>query len=324
MAATQPAATGGRIDTHHHFYPPEYQAAQDAWEDQRKIPHHPLQAAWTPARMLEVMDEAGIATAVLSLASIPGVWFDGGPALATRMARLCNEYAAGLRRDHPGRFGHFAALPMLDIDATLAEIAYAFDTLQADGIGLQTNYGDVWPGDPRFRPVFEELDRRKAVVYFHPLVAACCANLSLAIPPAMIEVPHDTTRAVVSLLLGGTFARCRNIKWLFSHAGGTVPMLAGRINSFLGARKDVATFAPEGVEGELRRLHYDTANAAYPGAMAALLKLVPAAQVLFGSDYPYFPPRAQLEALGALGFTAAERRGIERDNAVRLLPRLKG
>jgi len=122
--------------------------------------------------------------------------------------------------------------------------------------------------------VLEELNRRKAVVYVHPLVASCCSALSVGTFPAVIEVPHDTTRTVTSLLLSGSFARFRDIKWLFSHAGGTIPMMAGRINSFYGARPNLKEFAPEGIEGELRRLHYDTANATFAPSMAALMKLV--------------------------------------------------
>ena len=151
-----------------------------------------------------------------------------------------------MMRDHPGRFGLFATLSMLDADATLKEIEYAFDSLKADGIGLQSSYGDKWLGNPAYKPVLEELNRRNAVVYVHPLVATCCSALSVGTFPAVIEVPHDTTRTVTSLLLSGSFARFRDIKWLFSHAGGTIPMMAGRINSFYGARPNLKEFAPEG------------------------------------------------------------------------------
>jgi predicted TIM-barrel fold metal-dependent hydrolase len=277
---------------------------------------------WSRAKALEDLDKAGVRTAVLSLASTPGVWFDTGAAEVNRMARLCNEYGADMVRQHPGRFGLFATLPMIDTDASLKEIEYAFDTLKADGVGLQTNYGDKWPGDAAYKPVFEELNRRKSVVYFHPLVAACCGRLSVGTFPAVIEVPHDTTRAVVSLLLSGSLARYRDIKWLFSHAGGTVPMLAGRMDYFFKFRKDAAEIAPQGYEAEFKRLHYDTANATHPSSMTALLSLIPGSQIVFGSDYPYVPIGIQASALANLGMPAELVAAIESGNAKRLLPRL--
>jgi 6-methylsalicylate decarboxylase len=310
------------IDTHHHFYPPEYQKLWFEWEGKRKLPHFPAQVAWSRAKAIEEMDSNGIRTAMQSLASTPGLWFDLPPAEAARMARACNEYAAETMRDHPGRFGLFATLSMLDVDGTLKEMEYALDTLKADGVGLQSNYGDKWLGHAMFQPIFDELNARKAVVYVHPLVAACCSTLSVGTFPAVIEVPHDTTRTVTSLLLSGGFARWRDIKWLFSHAGGTVPMMAGRINAFYGARPNLKEFAPEGIEGELRRLHYDTANATFAPNMAALLKLVPVSQITYGTDYPYFG-LGQMADLKNAGLSEADLTLIGSGNALRLLPRLK-
>jgi predicted TIM-barrel fold metal-dependent hydrolase len=310
------------IDTHHHFYPPEYQKAWLDWEESRKLPHFATQVGWMREKSLEEMDKAGIRTAILSLPSTPGLWFDADPGAAVRMVRICNDYGASMVRDFPGRFALFAPLSMLDIDTTLKEIEYAFDTLHADGIGLQSNYGDRWLGNAMYQPVLEELNRRKALVYVHPLVANCCRNLSVGTFPAVIEVPHDTTRTVTSLLLSGTFARLRDIRWLFSHAGGTIPMMAGRIDAFYGARPNLKEFAPEGIEGELRRLHYDTANATHPAQMAALLKLVPVSQITYGTDYPYFPT-TQITNLRELGLGADQLQAIGSDNALRLVPRLK-
>jgi predicted TIM-barrel fold metal-dependent hydrolase len=311
------------IDTHHHFFPPEYQKAWLDWEDARKIPHFTQQVGWSVQKSLEQMDKAGVRTGILSVASTPGVWFDTGAAEASKMARLCNDYAAKMMADHPGRFGLFATLPMIDVDASLKEIAYALDVLKADGVGLQTNYGDKWPGDAMYRPVWEELNRRKAVVYFHPLVASCCGRLSVGTFPAVIEVPHDTTRAVVSLLLSGCLAQYRDIKWLFSHAGGTVPMLAGRMDYFFKFRPDAAKIAPDGFEAEFRRLYYDTANATHPSSMASLLKLVPETQIVFGTDYPYVPIDMQAANIRKLGLPDATVQMIESGNALGLVPRLK-
>jgi predicted TIM-barrel fold metal-dependent hydrolase len=324
LPALAAPAKPGLIDTHHHFYAPAYQKAWLDYEDQHKMPHFSSQVAWTREKSIEEMDKGGVKTSMLSLASTPGLWFDAGAEEAERMARSCNDYGAQMVRDFPGRFGLFATLSMLNIDNTLKEIEYVFDTLKADGVGLQTNYGDKWPGDPLYKPVFEELNRRKAVVYFHPLSAACCGRTFPGAFPAIIEAPHDTTRAVLSLLINGTFAHNRDIRWLFSHAGGTIPMLTGRINYFVSNRKDIGEIAPQGVESEFKRLYYDTANATHPVSMAALLKLVPASQVTFGTDYPYVGIASQAQALKRLNLSGAQLRSIESGTALRMLPQLKG
>jgi 6-methylsalicylate decarboxylase len=123
------------------------------------------------------------------------------------------------------------------------------------------------------------------------------------------------------LLVSGGFARWRGIRWLFSHAGGTIPMLAGRIDAFYARRPNRAEFAPDGIIEELRRLHYDTANATSAPAIAALTKLVPISQITFGSDYPYFP-LDQWKNLRALDLSEADLAAIESGNATRLVPRL--
>jgi len=316
------AAPAKLIDTHHHFYPPAYMKSWLDWEDQRKIPHLGVQAAWTRDNDIEAMEKNGITTSILSLASTPGTWFDGGAEKAHDMARLCSDFAAEMVRDNPGRYGLFAPLSMLDSDATLKEIEYAFDTLKADGVNLQTNYGDKWLGDPAYKPVLAELNRRKAVVYVHPLVASCCGRLSVGAFPAVIEVPHDTTRTIVSLLLSGTFAQLRDIKWLFSHGGGTIPFLTGRLEAFYEQRaRGPNGFAPDGIEAEFRRLNYDTANATHPAAMAALMKLVPVSQITYGTDYPYFPLN-QIDGLRQLNLAPADLEAIASGNASRLVPRL--
>src|ERR1700737_1882305 len=61
------------IDTHHHFYPPEYQKLWIDWEEKRKLPHFPGQVAWSRAKAIEEMDRNGVRTAIQSVASTPGL-----------------------------------------------------------------------------------------------------------------------------------------------------------------------------------------------------------------------------------------------------------
>ena len=308
-----------RVDVHHHFFPPAY---LDKFEEVSGNKPSPLVTGWTVPGVLAHMDKSGVATAILSMSPWGPRFKDA--AQARDLARICNDYAAQTARDHPGRFGLFAAMPLPDIHGALKEIAYALDTLKADGVGLMTNYGAKWPGDPTFAPVWAELNRRKAVVYFHPNTPDCCGSLVPGAQPSMLEWPYDTGRTVVSLLLSGALVKYPDIKWIFSHAGGPVPALAGRIVNMTRGRPDLPQIAPQGVMHELTRLHYDTANAAFPPTMAALLKFVPVSQVLFGSDYPYYSLEENVENLAAIPLTQAERRAIDRANAARLMPRFAG
>jgi len=269
------------------------------------------------------MDRGGVAAAVVSITN-PGLWF-GDTAVTSRVARACNEYGAKLVQEHPTRFGLFAAMPLPDVDATLKEIAHAYDTLKADGIGLFTSYGDSWLGNAAYRPVMEELNRRKAVVHVHPTAANCCRNLDYApgVAPGSMEYGTDTTRAIMGVTFSGDAVRFPDIRFIWSHAGGTVPFLAGRID---GASRTAQDRLPNGFMHELKKFYYDLAGAANPGAVASLLKLVTTAQVLFGTDFP--PGGTSFDvarAVAGLGFfSESDLRAIDRDNAVKLLPRLGG
>lgn len=314
------------VDIHHHFFPPEFQALANAWQAKHGLPNAGGRVGnWTPEASLADMDAAGTATAILSIASPEGVWFDAEPATIPATARACNDYAAEMIRAHPGRFGLFACLPMPDVAASLDEIAYAFDVLHADGIGMPTSFGDVWPGASRFAPVFAELNRRKAIVVFHPYAPNCCARDSLddGVGEWILEYPYDTGRCILSLLFGGTLFANRDIRFVFCHGGGAIPVLAGRIERLAPAlQKNYAEVTPNGLDFELQRLYYDTANAAYAPTMAALMKLVPTSQILFGTDYPYITSKDNADSLGSLGLAATDVAAIRHGNAEQLIPRL--
>jgi len=323
VAQTSAAGTSPHlIDVHHHVLPPVYMAEareRVIAQGQGYLPAPVLQ--WTPENSLAEMDQNGVATAVVSI-STPGIWF-GDVQAARTLARKCNEYSARLVRDHPGRFGFFAAVPLPDTEGSLREITYSLDVLKAYGIGLLTSYGDKWLGDAAYAPVFEELNRRKAVVYVHPNGPDCCRELMPHVPYVMTELPHDTTRAVTSLLFSGSFTRFRDIRFIFSHAGGTLPVLAGRIARQGSAIKELAEKVPNGVEYELRRLYYEIAGSANRPAMSALMSLVPTSQIIFGSDYPWGRTGANAGGLTNLGLSATDLRAIERENAIALFPRLR-
>ena len=301
------------VDVHHHFYPPTFVA-----ELERAKQNLAAAKEWTVSRSLEDMDKAGVSAAILSITT-PGVAF-GDDALARRLARECNEYAARIGADHPGRFGNFAILPWPNADASLREIEYSLDTLKADGIGMLTSYGDKWFGDPYFAPVFEELNRRKAVIYTHPTSANCCRNALPGIPDTAIEYGTDTSRAIVRTVFSGSSVKYPDIRIIFSHAGGSMPFLIERLVN-LAKTPQYAAQLPKGYVAEAAKFYYDTAQASNAAAMGALRKVAPVSQIVFGTDYPFRTSEEHVRNLKECGvFNAAELRAIHRDNALKLLP----
>jgi predicted TIM-barrel fold metal-dependent hydrolase len=315
-SASDGAGMNGRvIDVHHHLMPPKYlEAARDAI---LKVSAIPQVVDWTIARSLEDMDKNGVRTSIVSI-STPGIVF-GGKEESRRLARECNEYAARMVSDYPGRFGFFAAVPLPDQDGSLKEIEYALDTLHADGIGFLSNYDGKYLGDAAFTPVFDELQRRKVVAYTHPTFLSCCLNVVPGVHVSTEEFGFDTTRAISGLLYSGTFSRCPDVKFIFSHGGGTLPFLAGRIGAASGR---AASLIPHGADYEFKKLHFDTASVTNAPAMSAVLKLVPASQVMFGTDYPWRPTEPSLRELRNLGLNEADLKAIERESALKLFPRL--
>jgi predicted TIM-barrel fold metal-dependent hydrolase len=313
-AQTSAPAAPARIDVHHHVAPPKWLA-----EVTGRDLLQPATRNWTAEKSLEDMDKGGVAAAVVSITN-PGLWFTD-KAQTARLARESNDMMARLVADRPARFGMFAAMPLPDVESTLREIAYALDTLKADGIGLFTSYRDVWLGDASFTPVMEELDRRKAVVFVHPTAADCCMNLLPDVQPGVMEYGTDTTRAILGILFSGAAVRFPNIRFIWSHAGGTAPFLAGRIEASVPRLADHAKRLPNGAISEMRKFYYDVAGAANPGALVSLMKLVPISQVLFGTDFPSGRSRDIVAGLAEVGFSEREIQALDRDNALRLLPR---
>lgn len=309
-----------RIDVHHHVLPPKYvEIARDRILSFAPSFAHVLK--WTPTQSLEVMDKFGIRTSMVSLSN-PGTWF-GNASEARQLARLANDYAAELRREHPGRFGVLASLSLPDVEGSLKEIAYAYDVLKVDGIGLLTSYGDKWPGDATFAPVFEELNRRKATVYFHPTSADCCSALIKDVPPPAVEYMFDITRAIVSLLFSGALSKYRDVKFIFSHAGGATAPIVQRIVRLATLDKAVAARLPDGPLAELKRLYFDTATSTNPENLGAILRLAGTDRLVLGTDYPYLPIQATLPGLMKFGLSSEDLEKVERTNALTLFPKLK-
>ncbi len=270
-----------KIDVHAHFVPDSYRVAlsragHDHPDGMFAIPE------WSAAAHVEAMDRLGIATSLLSISS-PGVALGDGSDPAA-LAREVNEAGRRAVVDHPGRFGLLATLPLPDVDAAVAEVAYCCEHLDADGFVLLTNVDGTYVSDASFARVFDELNRRRARVLLHPTSPVCSEHTSFGRPRPMLEFFFDTTRTVVDLVLNGTLARCPELELIVPHAGATLPLVADRVAAF------AMLLAPEaGVLHELARLHFDLAGFAVPRQLDALLTMTTLDHLHYGSDFPFTP-----------------------------------
>jgi 6-methylsalicylate decarboxylase len=296
-----------RIDVHHHVVPPQY--ADDSMPI--KVPNLEAQ--------LQSMDNWRIRTAITSLT--PRVILKNMHQLR-EVARTCNEFQARMALEHPARFGSFALLPLPDVDGALEEITYALDILHLDGVGLFSSVNDRYLGDPLFDPVFDELNRRNAVIFIHPTHCEAPAATNLGAPPFVVEYVFDTTRAIVNLVFTGTLKRFPDIRLIIAHGGGTVPFITQRISMLEGHRhaKGVADILPT-----LRSLYYEIASTTAVYALRSLQELGDPTHILWGSDLPFVYGERLQEEVDLWekydGFSADERRAVEELNALQLFPR---
>jgi 6-methylsalicylate decarboxylase len=313
------------IDVHHHIVPKEYVEYLSKVGINSSLGRGFPE--WDVMKDLEVMDQNGISTAIVSI-SAPGVYFKDNARpleIARDLSRQMNDLCAELIRDHPGRFGAFATLPLPDVDAALKELSYALDVLKLDGVTLLSNYDGYYLGNQRFDPLLCELNRRKAVVFIHPCTPPGMEASHLGFPEMMFDVCFDTTRTAYSLVLEGAVKKYPDIRFILAHAGGTVPYLAGRVKMAAAFGTRFKDAIPDGLEFYLKKFYYDTALSAFPYAFASLNALAGSSKIVFGTDYPFALPVAVSFTIngitGYAGFNAKDLLAIEKENVKNLLPR---
>ena len=309
------------VDLHHHVIPEFY---WDATNEDGNVAGGINPPRWSLEGAIAYLDDARIDVAIASI-STPGVHL-GDDAAAGVLAHRVNEYLAGIKRDRPDRFGAFAALPLPDVEGSLEQIAYALDVLQLDGVSVMTNAGGSYLGDSRFDPIFAELQRRAAVVFVHPIASPDPIAHTLGLPDTLLDYPVDTSRAIAKLHYSNTFGRTPDIKYVFVHAGGTIPFVASRFG--IVDQMDVIPGAQErgAFADVLPRLYWDTASAFSDPVLHMLRSVAGLRNVVFGTDYPYPHYTISIGGLRHVQNTAelddSEREAILGGSAARLIPRL--
>ncbi|MGT2477451.1 amidohydrolase family protein [Paraburkholderia terrae] len=271
-----------KIDTHQHFLPKLYVDAVGVDLLNAAMPGG-VAPTWSVEAAIAMMDENGIDEGILSISS--------GPTLpdAPKLLRQCNDLAADLRSRHTGRFGSFASLPLPDIDASLKEVAYSLDELKVDGFIVFTNYNGMYLGDDHFTPLWEELNRRGTVVFVHPNQPP--HDVPRVAPASVLEFPFETTRTATSLVISGAMSRFPNLRFILSHAGGTLPFLVPRIALSISMMPEVSERVGDTLAA-IRSFYFDTALSAGQSSLSALVQIADPDRILFGTDFPFAPTGA--------------------------------
>lgn len=301
---------GDWIDVHGHFNvvalrPPGYDP-KGKWD-------------FSPETSIDFMDRTGVAAQLLS---------NYGPQTTATMI-AANDHGAALVASHPDRFGLLAQLPMAEPESALAELRRGIDELDVEGFAIQSNYQGVYLGDPRFEPVWAELDRRRATLFIHPTPMGY-EDTRLDRPGALIEAPFDTARTVVDMLYAGVFRRYRQFNVILAHGGGALPPLAGRLETLgpwpLGWADNPQRVTAAEMRETFARLYYDTALAGTPHSLDPVLDVTTPDHVLYGADFgapcTYIEVcQTHLDAVRSnTRLSTAERDAVGR-NALRLFPK---
>lgn len=302
------AANPRRIDTHCHVVPPAFVKA-----------HHMEETAefkiWSVARQLEEMDACGIEVGMQGLNS-PGVDLVDKDA-ATKLARECNEFAAQVMHDHPKRYGLMTALPMLHTDAALKELEYGYGALKGDGVSVTTSYQGKLISDPAFEPIMAEMNRRKSVVFAHPQTISRDRSMNTRV----LEMPYDTGRAILDMVMKGHFTRYPDIRWIFAHGGGALPILWERAEEITAKTKEQPLKG--GLANVLKNVHFDIIGVANKLDFGLVSGLWGNDRLTFGTDWPFVAAKTTAGNFDALKLPAAEAYKINRGNAEKLFPRFK-
>lgn len=312
-----------KIDMHAHYLPDAYRK-----ELLNKVKGNPdgfPTPEWDVETNLKVMEHLGITAAMLTL-SAPHINF-GDQKAAKILARKVNEDGAEIIKKYPYKFGLIASLPLPDVDDSIEEIIYAMDVLHADGFAFPTNTQGVYLGNPCLDPIFQELNKRKAVVILHPnKPSSVPENVAEELSIPAMEYLFDTTRTVTNMILKGTIRRFPDIKFVIPHAGAFLSILCDRLDSFFRFGYVQNDGEKINVYAELKSLYYDIAGMCLPNQLKTLLEIADIEHLFYGSDYPYTPDYgctilADLIEKTEL-LTDEQRHNIYYTNALKLFPRL--
>lgn len=261
-------------DLHHHIVP-------DFYVDEMKKMGISVAGikwpTWNAKASIKMMDRFHIEKAFVSL-STPGIFFENVE-YSQNLNRRCNEYIAAMMQEYPARFGGFGSVTLPDVPSALLEAEYALDTLKLDGLALMSNVNGYYLGDTAYKPFYEEMNRRKAIIYVHPSEVPGKIDHLFLNPLYLWQ--NDTTKAIIDFIHSGYHKQYPNIRWIFSHGGGIIaPLFPTLIESLQKENPNIV----EELNVWKQQVFLDTASKAFDDQIPYLLEFSDLQHVVFGGD----------------------------------------
>ena len=311
--AQTPSGKGNRIDIHAHVWTDEYLNLVERFGSKGTSVQRNKGAGPNEAEMekrFAQMDAAKVTKQILSIC--PQAPHFENKSNAVTAARAANDLYADVVRRWPKRFAAFAALPLPHIDESLKEMDRAITQLKFVGATMGTFPAGRSPADPAFFPVYQELNRRAAVLFIHPLGCNIYSPLIADHHMTwMVGAPLEDTMSVLHLMESGIALKYPKMKIVNCHLGGALPMCLQRWDNQYGWEDPKF---PEKPSVAAKRMWYDSVGHGHIPALRAAVETLGADRIVLGSDFPYEAGDLYRRAIGYV-----ELAGFKKEDATKIL-----
>lgn len=276
------------------------------------------QSSWMSGERVQDMDSRAIGMQCLSpMPELLSYWLPAKD--AQQLIRYVNEQIASMTARVPARFCGLGAVPLQDVELAVRELEYVMNDLRFRGVELASHVNGVSIADARFEPFFAAAEKMGAAVFVHALRPIGHDRVVGPVSEQAACFPGDIGLCAASMITGGMAERHPKLRIAFSHGGGVLAVLLGRLNRAWDLTAKLKEALPQRPTAYAQRFYYD-AIVFEPATLRLMMEVYGATQIVLGSDYPF--AMGEPDPVGFLDRCALDPKthaAILRENAERFL-----